>query len=50
MMLRLAQDQQSWPANRFTNRIYDEDAANIIVKIINSKHTVQNFTCPKLSM
>ena len=46
MMLRLAQDQQSWPANRFTNRIYDEDAANIIVKIINSKHTDPKFNLP----
>ena len=46
MMLRLAQDQQSWPANRFTNRIYDEDAANIIVKIISSKHTVPQFHLP----
>ncbi len=48
MLLRLAQDQESWPANRFTNRIYDEDAANIIVKIINSKHTDAKFDLPKI--
>jgi nucleoside-diphosphate-sugar epimerase len=48
MMLRLAQDQQSWPANRFTNRIFDEDAANIIVKIISSKHTDPKFDLPKI--
>ncbi len=48
MMLRLAQDHQSWPVNRFTNRIFDEDAANIIVKIISSKHKDLKFDLPKI--
>ena len=48
MMLRLAQDQQSWPENRFTNRIFDEDAANIIVKIISSIHADAKFDLPKI--
>ena len=46
MMIRLAQDQQSWPENRFTNRIYDEDAANIIVNIILNKHLDPKFDLP----
>ena len=46
MMIRLAQDQQSWPENRFTNRIYDEDAAKIIVNIILNKHLDTKFNLP----
>lgn len=34
MMIKLAKNPSSWPKNRFTNRIYDEDAANIIGLII----------------
>lgn len=46
MLIRLAQNQKAWPENRFTNRIYDEDAANIIAKIIHNIHTDPKFDLP----
>jgi len=48
MMIGLAKSPQSWPENRYTNRIFDTDAAHIIYHVICAVHEHKAISPPRV--
>ena len=48
MMIGLAKDPQSWPENRYTNRIFDTDAAHIIYQVICALYENKTISYPRI--
>jgi nucleoside-diphosphate-sugar epimerase len=48
MMIGLAKSPHSWPENRYTNRIFDTDAAHIIYQVIGNVHEGKAIAPPRV--
>lgn len=48
MMIGLAKSPHSWPENRYTNRIFDTDAAHIIYQVIDAVHEGKAIATPRV--
>ena len=48
MMIGLAKSPHSWPENRYTNRIFDSDAAHIIYQVISDVHEGKAIALPRV--